>query len=130
MKPLISSMSKKSIEKYSSILSKAGFHFQVGMDLPNHPNDFLISVDEMDYRKAMKVLYPNRNTPKISFTDSYHYIIVKGYYPKSHVFTKEDSCYLKSKIILPDYQTEEKALEIAKYHNDFDPFGYYRVVKV
>jgi len=130
MKPLISSMSEKSIKKYAALLTNAGIFFEQSMDLPHHPKDFLISVKQEDYSRAMKILHPNRDTPKIAFTDSYHYIIVKGKYPKGHVFTKEDSCYLKTKSILPDYQTFHKADDHANYYNEIDPNGNYRVVKV
>lgn len=66
MKPLISSRSQKNINRYEIALNSRGIKTEKGMDIPHHPNDFLISVNEEDYSRAMKVLYPYRDTPHIN----------------------------------------------------------------
>jgi hypothetical protein len=64
MKPLISSLKQDVINRCVKALKKNGMKHEVGMD-PHDPGHHLVSVEADDYPKAMHILYPNRNNPRI-----------------------------------------------------------------
>lgn len=65
MKSLVSTRNKKNAIRYGITLKSRGIKFEECMDAPHHPNDYLIKVSEGDYSRAMKILYPGRDTPHV-----------------------------------------------------------------
>ena len=63
-KPLISSLHTDVIKRCAKNLEDNGMEHKIDWD-PNDKGHILISVKTEDYQKAMHVLYPNRDTPRI-----------------------------------------------------------------